>query len=175
LNLEKHTEDPNAKRIDFIFTSSAVIENAEVVLTERLPVHNISYSDHFGVSVSLQLPDTRIIPGAYLPPELFNQILEIINQYTIREIRHSTLRIGHFIFTLVFLLAMYIGIWWVIHRGVMFLMLFSSSMSAWLGVVDGMIGYLWGRWERRTLQEFASEMDLARSIYAQEGIPSQEA
>ena len=172
-NLEKQTDDPNAKRIDYIFTSPADVESAQVVLTERIEVQNISYSDHFGLSVSLQLPDERRMPSAYLPPQLFNEILDITGQYCMRERRQCAIRISHFFFSLALCFSMLVGIWFVVRNGVRFLMLFVSTMSAWAGVVDGMIGYIWGRWEKRALQEFASEIDLARSIYAQEGIPVQ--
>jgi sphingomyelin phosphodiesterase 2 len=170
-NLAKSANDPNAKRIDFVLTSPAVIESAEVVLTERIPLNNVNYSDHFGVSVSLRLPEERRMPNAYIAPEVFNQILDITAQYNIREQMQCNLRIGHFWFSLFSSLGTHVGIWFVIHRGVMFLCLFLSTIWMWTGVVDGLIGYVWGRWERRSLQEFASEMDLARSIYAQEGIP----
>jgi hypothetical protein len=43
-------------------------------------------------------------------------------------------------------------------------------MCSWCGVLDGAIGFIWGRWEMRALREFAGEMYLARKVYAQEGM-----
>ena len=39
-DLETATDDPNAKRIDYIFTSQAVIEEAKVAFTERIPAQD---------------------------------------------------------------------------------------------------------------------------------------
>jgi len=41
------------------------------------------------------------------------------------------------------------------------------------GIVDGLIGFVFGRWELRALNEFMSEMRLARNIYSNEPSPGQ--
>lgn len=171
-NLEATTDDPNAKRIDYIFTSEALIEEARVVFTELIPVHNISYSDHFGVDVTLQLPEDnpRQIPSGHLPSEIFNAIREITTSYTLREERYSLLRITHFSFSVVVCISMLTGVWFVKQKACIFIMMFISTMCSWCGVLDWVIGYLWGRWELRALKEFTAEMDLARKVYAQEGV-----
>jgi sphingomyelin phosphodiesterase 2 len=168
-DLEKATDDPNAKRLDYIFTSKTFIDSAKVVLTERIAQHNINYSDHFGVSVSFQLPESTTIKPSTLPQALFNNIREITLSYTIREEKHSLLRICHFFFSLSVCIAMHVGLWFVDQKGSIFVMMFFSTMCAWCGVLDGVIGFIWGRWELRTLREFESEMDLARRVYAEVG------
>lgn len=168
-NLERETDDPNAKRIDYIFTSQTIVEETKVVFTERIPIHNINYSDHYGVSVSLQLPNSSIVPNltGFLPPEVFNSIRQITTSYVLRQEKHSFLRIGHFYLSLAVCTAMLTSVWFVDQKGSIFVMIFFSTMCSWCGVLDGIIGFIWGRWERRALREFAGEMDLARKVYAQ--------
>ena len=62
------------------------------------------------------------------------------------------------------------SVWFVEQKGSLFVMMFFSTMCSWCGVLDGAIGFIWGRWELRALREFAGEMDLARKVYAQEGM-----
>jgi sphingomyelin phosphodiesterase 2 len=169
-DLETATDDPNAKRLDYIFTSKTYMDSANVVLTERLPHQDINYSDHFGVAISFQLPDTTPAKPSSIPPSIFNNIREITLSYTIREEKHSLLRICHFFFSLSVCISMHIALWFVEEKGYIFVMMFFSTMCAWCGVLDGVIGFVWGRWELRTLREFRSEMDLARTVYAQEGL-----
>lgn len=169
-DLETATDDPNAKRLDYIFTSKTFIDSANVVFTERLPQQDINYSDHFGVSISFQLPDNTTIKPSSIPQSIFNSIREIIGSYTIREEKHSLLRICHFFFSLSVCISMHIALWFVEQKGSIFVMMFFSTMCAWCGVLDGVIGFVWGRWELRTLKEFESEMELARTVYAQEGL-----
>jgi sphingomyelin phosphodiesterase 2 len=170
-DLETTTDDPNAKRIDYIFTSQTLIEDVRVVLTERIPVHDINYSDHFGVGVTLQLPEDvpHQLPSGHIPVEIFNSIREITRSYVFREERHSFLRITHFFFSIIVCVSMLIGVWFVKQKGYVFIMMFISTMCSWCGVLDWVIGYVWGRSELRTLKEFIAEMDLARKVYAQEG------
>jgi sphingomyelin phosphodiesterase 2 len=170
-NLDTTTDDPNAKRIDYIFTSETVIEEAKVAFTERIPIHDINYSDHFGVSVTLQLPDFQNRkPTGLLPPEIFSSIREITASYVIRERKYSLLRICHFFLSLVICISMLTGVWFVEQKGYIFIMMFISTMCSWCGVLDGTIGFIWGRWELRSLREFAGEMDLARKVYGQEAV-----
>jgi sphingomyelin phosphodiesterase 2 len=173
-NLEKETDDPNAKRIDYIFTSSeAQIEEAKVVATEKIPGHNnINYSDHFGVSVTLILPPQDELQQApktgYLSQDTFRQIREVTTSYVIREQKHAFLRIRHFYLGVCIVFSMWIAIWFVESKVSIFVMLWMASVFAWCGFLDGCIGFLWGRWEQRTLREFAGEIELARKVYAEQ-------
>jgi len=173
-NLETATNDPNAKRLDYIFTSETHVESANVVFTEPIPDHNFNYSDHFGVSAIVQLPDELRKPSAYLPPQLFDDVAEITAQYTLREKRHSIIRIYHFFLSLTICIAMHIAIWFAHRKVGEFLILLISTVTCCAGVLDGVIGYVWGRWERRALREFASEMELARKVYSQGGLPMEQ-
>ena len=168
-DLETTTDDPNAKRLDYVFTSHATtVRSAQVVLTELITDHGVNYSDHFAVRVILHLPHyhkqlKQLI--SHLPPEIFTAIREITNPYIIREEKHSVLRICHFFFSLAVCVGMHIGVWFVENKGSVFVMMFFSTMCAWCGVLDGVIGFVWGRWESRGLREFVNEMELARRVY----------
>ena len=170
--LDKVTDDGNAKRIDYIFTSETLIEEAKVAFTERIPIHNINYSDHFGVSVTLQLPNltNRKKVTGYISSEIFNSIREVTTAYVNREEKHSFLRICHSFFSLVVCLTMLIAVWFVEQKGYIFIMMLCGIISSWGGALNWVIGYVWGRWELRALREFMGEMDLARKVYAQEGL-----
>jgi sphingomyelin phosphodiesterase 2 len=174
-NYEKMVEDPNPKRIDYIFTSDATIEEAKVALTERIPSQDISYSDHFATSVTVQLPyyDPESInkrPPSYIPHEIFTSISEITSSYVIRQEKQKIYRIFHFWLGIAVCIGLLIGVWFVQEKGSIFVMMFFSTMCSWCGVLDGAIGFVWGRMELRALREFASEIDLARKVYAQNGL-----
>lgn len=172
-DLETATDDPNAKRLDYVFTSHATaVQSAQVVLTELIQDHAINYSDHFAVRVILHLPDGppskhANLSSAYLPPEIFPAIREITNPYILREEKHSVLRLCHFFLSLAVCIGMHIGVWFVKHKGSVFVMMFFSTMCSWCGVLDGVIGFIWGRWELRGLREFVGEMERAR-VYGEE-------
>jgi len=172
VNLENETDDPNAKRIDYIFTSEAQIEEVKVVAMERIPGCNINYSDHFGVSATLIIPlqdELRQLPKqGFLSQDVFRNIREITTSYVVREQKYSILRIGHFFLGVVVCLSMFASVWFVQAKGSIFVMLFISTMCSWCGVLDGCIGFIWGRWEQRSLREFAGEIELARKMYAQQ-------
>jgi sphingomyelin phosphodiesterase 2 len=177
-DLETATNDPNAKRLDYIFTSQVTITSAQVVLAEFIPDHLINYSDHFAVRVVLQFPNDAYegrperslkLSTSYLPPEIFTAIRDITNAYILREEKYSWLRISHFYLSLAVCVGMLIGVWFVSNKGSIFVMMFFSTMCSWCGVLDGVIGFVWGRWELRGLREFASEMELATRVYAEEG------
>jgi len=120
--------------------------------------------------VSLQLPDELCLRKGLLPPALFNEIRRITAAYVLREHRHAVLRMSHFFLSLAVCISMHTGMWWVNVKGSLFVMMFFSTMCSCCGVVDGLIGFIWGRWEDRSIREFQSEVELARRVYAQEGV-----
>jgi sphingomyelin phosphodiesterase 2 len=170
-DLETATDDPNAKRLDYIFTSETQVDSVDVVFVDRIPVHNINYSDHFGVSATVYLPEEHRIPNGYIPPAIFDSIHTVTTKYMFRERRHNILRIYHYFLSLMICMGMFVFIFFARHRVGMFTIMFISTTSSWCGLLSGLIGYVWGRWERRYLREFASEMDLARKIYLERRIP----
>jgi sphingomyelin phosphodiesterase 2 len=170
-NLEKDTNDGNAKRIDYIFTTETLVETIQVVLTERITSYDINYSDHYGVSATVHLPIGYRKTTGYLPPQLFDEIHKIYIQYREREDSHSIRRIWHFFLSTAIIVILLTMVWFAQRKPVIFVLMFVSTMSSWCGCLDGIIGFVFGKWERRTLKEFASELELARQLYGQEGVP----
>ena len=174
-DLAKDMDDPRAKRLDYIFINEdhAQVKSCDVVFTEHVPGLNVSYSDHFGIHVKFQLTglkddaDRTVSAGdePCLSPEMFDTIEEINERYMIREVRHSQWRIWHFFASLVIFLGLLIGQWWVRPAYAHFLILLGAVLVMVTGVVDGLIGFLFGWWEIRALREFISEVRLARKVH----------
>jgi len=94
-----------------------VVKESTVVFTEQLPDHICSYSDHFGISVKLQLTETakedtetKLGTGdGVLPQLLFDTIESITERYTRRAHRQSKYRILHFFASLVVTVGLLVG------------------------------------------------------------------
>ena len=167
-------DDTSAKRLDYVFvnTDRVTVQDSTVVFTEIIPELQCSYSDHFGIHVILQLKDIagrdseaifQIEP--VLSPAMFDTIDNICERYLAREIRHSNYRNIHFFASLFIFIALLIGQWWVEPNYAHFIISLSAVLIMVTGTVDGLIGFLFGRWEIRALREFISEVNLARKIY----------
>lgn len=173
-DLAKDMDDPRAKRLDYIFINQdrAQVQSCQVVFTEPVPGLNISYSDHFGIHAKFRLTGgkddsegTITADDSVLSPEMFDTIEAINEHYMAREIRHSRWRIWHFFASIVVFLGLLIGQWWVRPAYAHFIILVGAVVVMVTGVVDGLIGFLFGRWEIRALREFISEVRLARKVY----------
>jgi sphingomyelin phosphodiesterase 2 len=58
-----------------------------------------------------------------------------------------------------------VGQWWVAPDYGTFIILFGGLIILASGIVDGVIGFIFGRWEINALREFMAEMQLARKPY----------
>jgi sphingomyelin phosphodiesterase 2 len=166
-------DDPRAKRLDYIFINQdrAQVRSCDVVFTERVPGLNVSYSDHFGIHAQIRLTQDKrnseytVSEEPVLSATIFDAI-ELMNEwYMARELRHSKWRIWHFFASLVVFIGLLVGQWWVRPVWGHFLILFGGVLVMVTGVVNGLIGFLFGRWEVRALREFISEVRLARKLY----------
>jgi sphingomyelin phosphodiesterase 2 len=165
----------SAKRLDYVFVNQdrIIVKESKVVFTETIPVHNCSYSDHFGINVKLQLTTTAqedvetelASEDGILPQSLFDQIDGITERYTARAIRQSKYRINHFLVSLAVVVGLLVGQWWVEPGYGHFVVLLGGLVVIATGIVDGIIGFIFGRWEIHALQEFMGEMHLARKLY----------
>ena len=176
LNTWTAKKDPKrAKRLDYIFANQdcADVKESTVVFTELIPIYNCSYSDHFGINVKLQLTIRGKVDGetqvtatdGLLPQSLFDEVEGITDRYIARAVRQSKYRIYHFFASLVVVLGLLIGQWWVQPTYGQFLILLGGFVVLGTGIVDGLIGFIFGRWEIHALQEFMSELQLARKLY----------
>jgi sphingomyelin phosphodiesterase 2 len=182
VQIEPTVEDPNAKRLDYIFFSSGRYHDADtdqeiaqweladvnVGMTMRHPTLHCSLSDHFSVEATLTRNTTSPAavpldhPERHLPIETYDQILATTLKYQVRERIQRKLRIGHFFFQLSMSIGCLIGVWWVPKNYVAFILMLLSSVGLSVGVIDGLMGLLFVGTEMRALKEFEWEVRNAR-------------
>jgi len=160
--------EANSKRLDYIFVNRQRCEvtDSRVCFTELVPNLNCSYSDHFGVTTHVRLYDYQQAHSSNLSAATFDDISGIAKRYRQREMRQSKLRIWHFIISILIFLAVLVGQWWIKPAFGHFIVLFCTVLIMCFGVVDGLIGFLFMRWEIRAVNEFVGEMALARQVYS---------
>lgn len=189
------TEDPNGKRLDYIFHSPrySSVQEIKVGMTEPMPMPSqtggkggagrcCSLSDHFSVEVTISLvPNNQqqqalaaarnaerisepvlvdiagevragealianqlgeVVSEQHLPPDIIDEILELVAKYTKREKFEYNWRICHFWGSIVALVGLHVGVWWSPNNGVSFALMFISWVVAVTGGLDGLIGFL---------------------------------
>lgn len=171
-------DDPNAKRLDYIFFSSGShhdatdkqsgewsLAEANVGMTMRHPTLHCSLSDHFSVEATLvrnvdEAPSNGpwALPETYLPIETYDEILATITKYNARERTQRRLRLGHFGFQFFLAVGCLVGIWFVPHNYAAFILALISSLALSVGVIDGLMGGLFVSSELRALKEFEWEV-----------------
>jgi len=185
VQIDPAVADPNAKRLDYIFFSGGRYHNADtgedtaewelgdvnVGMTMRHPTLHCSLSDHFSVEATLTrsatLPSTAHLsplppPERYLPIETYDEILATTLKYQVRERVQRKLRIGHFFYQLSLSVGCWIGVWWSPRNYVSFILMLLSSVGLSVGVIDGLMGFLFVGSEMRALKEFEWEVRNAR-------------
>jgi sphingomyelin phosphodiesterase 2 len=135
-------------------------------MTQRHPELKCSLSDHFSIETTITRtpepqPTTQRIIN-HLPTTTYDQILDMTRKYMERERTQRKLRIGHFFFQLTFSIACLIGVWWVPHNYVSFILMLLSSVGLSVGVIDGLMGFLFVGSELRALREFEWEIVSAK-------------
>jgi sphingomyelin phosphodiesterase 2 len=178
-------EDPNAKRLDYIFFSSGSrhdasageptsewqLESANVGMTMRHPTIHCSLSDHFSVEATLtrdpsssEVNSHWALPETYLPLDVYDEILSNVSKYEARERIQRRLRLGHFGYQLSIFIGCLIGVWWSPHNYVSFILMFLSGIGLSAGVIDGLMGGLFVSSELRALREFEWEVKNTRAL-----------
>lgn len=186
VQIDPAVDDPNAKRLDYVFFSSArhhdretgeetaewELKDANVGMTMRHPTLHCSLSDHFSVECTLirehkpHAAHASDVVNRYLPIETYEEIIATLVKYMDRQRIQRKLRIGHFFFQLSFSIACLIGVWWSPHNYVSFILMLLSSVGLSVGVIDGLMGLLFGGSEMRALKEFEWEVKnaMARAL-----------
>jgi sphingomyelin phosphodiesterase 2 len=185
VQIDPAVADPNAKRLDYIFFSSGrhhnpdtgedtaewELENVNVGMTMRHPTLHCSLSDHFSVEATLTRNTTSpsavhlspfALPERYLPIETYDEILATTLKYQVRERVQRKLRIGHFFYQLSLSIGCLIGVWWSPHNYVSFILMLLSTVGLSVGVIDGLMGFLFVGSEMRALKEFEWEVRNAK-------------
>ncbi|KAJ9649060.1 phospholipase C type enzyme [Coniosporium tulheliwenetii] len=203
--VELDTEDPKAKRLDYIFFSCGekspraagdvdsdggreddaagpewTVESANVGMTGRHPTLKCSLSDHFSVEATLWRRNHQLQPtvstatdasafpradtahSARLPVAVYDEILELIRTYNLREVRQRKVRLAHFVAQVALAVGCLVGVWWAPRNYVAFLLMLWSTLGLSAGVIDGLIGGLFVGSELRALWEFEWEVRTAR-------------
>lgn len=181
VQIDPAVDDPHAKRLDYVFFGSAMLrdtntgeeiaewelEDANVGMTMRHPTLHCSLSDHFSVECTLtrrehsETTQVSNVVNRYLPQETYDEIMATLTKYMNRQRLQRKLRIGHFYFQLSIWTACMIGVWWSPHNYVSFILMLLSSIGLSVGVIDGLMGLLFGGSEMRALKEFEWEVQNA--------------
>lgn len=173
--IDLNDADPRAKRLDYIFFSPGHnsqsdwdITSARVGMTQRHPELKCSLSDHFSIETTISrkprsTPTSAIAP-APLPTTTYDEILEVTRKYMLRERTQRKLRIGHFFYHLALSIGCLIGVWWSPHNYVSFILMLVSSVGLSVGVIDGLMGFLFVGSEMRALKEFEWEIVNAKRL-----------
>lgn len=173
--IEPDTPDPRAKRLDYIFFSPGEnsqsewdVTTARVGMTQRHPELRCSLSDHFSIETTIsRKPRSQTAPDppvASLPTTTYDEILNMTRKYMLRERTQRKLRIGHFFFHLTLSIGCLIAVWWSPRPFVSFLLMLLSSVGLSVGVIDGLMGFLFVGSEMRALREFEWEIVNAKRI-----------
>lgn len=185
VQIDPAVADPNAKRLDYIFFSNGRYHDADtgqetaewelqdvnVGMTKRHPTLHCSLSDHFSVEATLTRSTMSpsavhhspfALPERYLPIETYEEILATILKYQVRERVQRKLRIGHFFYQLSVSIGCLIGVWWSPHNYVSFILMLLSTVGMSVGVIDGLMGFLFVGSEMRALKEFEWEVSNTR-------------
>ncbi|PNS14289.1 hypothetical protein CAC42_6802 [Sphaceloma murrayae] len=172
--------DPNSQRLDYVFFGGEMdgeageweVKDVNVGMTERHPTLKCSLSDHFSVEATVvRRAGTSKGPGATaerakLPLQAFDEILDMIKGYELRERKQRRLRLGHFGAELVVAIACLIATWFSPRNFVCFLLMLLSTLGLSAGVIDGLMGGLFVGSELRALREFEWEISNARRLAA---------
>jgi len=172
--IDMEDDDPRAKRLDYIFFSPGQnsqsdwdITSARVGMTQRHPELKCSLSDHFSIETTItrkpKTQPTEAPAAKALPTATYDQILDMTRKYMDRERTQRKLRIGHFFFQLTFSVGCLIGVWWAPHNYVSFILMLLSSVGLSVGVIDGLMGFLFVGSELRALREFEWEIVSAKN------------
>lgn len=111
------------------------------------------------------------VPSRFtIEPSFYEQILAMIDKYTLRERQQRRWRTLHFVGAAVISIGTFVAIWWSPRNYVSFILLILSTFGIMAGTVDGLIGGLFVGSELRALAEFEWEV---RNAWQLAGGPTQ--
>ncbi|KAG6830901.1 hypothetical protein H0H92_014052 [Tricholoma furcatifolium] len=168
------------KRLDYVFyrqpcrleNTSFVLKatDCKVVLTDKVPGHIFSFSDHFGLEATLQIEaspsQSSTGSSTLLPSELSNaSIATIIEALTScykysRQRSNKELRI--FALCLLLLAAIVVGGSWLPHAWINPIFFIFTIFFSWLATTMLYEGFLYGHWECNALMNVIEELEIHR-------------
>jgi sphingomyelin phosphodiesterase 2 len=99
-----------------------------------------------------------------LTTAFYEDVLEMVGRYTIRERKQRRRRLSHFVGSCAMSIGCFVAIWWSPTNYLSFVLVLLSSLGLMAGTVDGLIGGLFIGSELRALCEFEWEMRNARAL-----------
>jgi sphingomyelin phosphodiesterase 2 len=145
----------------------------DVVLTDRVPGHSFSYSDHFGLEATLdiQLSPTEAGTSSIYRDSLDDTQTELTNPAIMTTIHaltdcyrfsreRSRRELIVFLLCLVLLLAVAIGTAWLPHSWINSIFVVFTVVVAWAGTTMLYEGFLYGNWERNALMNTIEELEI---------------
>jgi sphingomyelin phosphodiesterase 2 len=174
-------------------SSGWVVKSAAVTMTERHPELHVSLSDHFAVRATLTYhtstsgtsgddtttssPETaklneqlthQPLHDDTFPPETYNEILTIIEKYTIREQREQNWRGISFYVALAVWVGCLVAVWFSPRNFVAFILMLLSSLGLTAGTINGLLALLFFSSELRKLKEFEWEVRTAQALASED-------
>ena len=110
---------------------------------------------------------SREITQTLLGKPFYEQILAMIDEYTLRERKQRRYRLIHFVGSALFSIGSFVAVWWSKYNFVAFLLLLISTLGILGGTLDGLIGGLFVGSELRALNEF--EWEVRNALYLEGG------
>jgi sphingomyelin phosphodiesterase 2 len=99
---------------------------------------------------------------SHLPVSVYDEIIAMIDSYTLRERQQRRWRLSHFVVSVIIAIGCLVAVWWSPRNFVAFLLMLLSTLGLSAGVIDGLIGGLFVGGEIRALKEFEWEIKNAR-------------
>ncbi|KIV90562.1 hypothetical protein PV10_07850 [Exophiala mesophila] len=94
----------------------------------------------------------------HLGQDFYQDILQMIHTYTLRERKQRRYRLLHFVGSALVSIGCFVATWWSPRNFVSFILILLSSLGLMAGTVDGLIGGLFVGSELRALAEFEWEV-----------------
>ncbi|KAJ3567338.1 hypothetical protein NP233_g6435 [Leucocoprinus birnbaumii] len=145
----------------------------KVVLTERVPGANFSYSDHFGLeaTISIQLaPSDAEASSVYrnesdeayteLAGPAFATIIRALSDCYRFSRERSRRELLVFVLCLVLLIGIAVGTAWLPHSWINPVFIIFTVVVAWAGTTMFYEGFIFGNWERNALQNVIEELEI---------------
>lgn len=183
--LDPHARKFLGKRLDYIFYRQPSrpatpqplpllsCSGTKVVLTEIVPGHDFSYSDHFGLVATL---DIRIHQGEVpsdsysqpAPSQLTSASINTMIQALTSCHRFSRYRsnreLAVFGLCILLLLGLVIGSAWLPASWASSLLLLFTVFIAWYATTMFYEGFLYGRWELNALMNIIEELEIYHNL-----------
>jgi sphingomyelin phosphodiesterase 2 len=164
-----------AVRLDYVFfdTTRAAANDVRVSFTDTVADDVGTYSDHFAIEADIDISGEQQKSGSndHAPADyvaLLDDILYVVDEYLPISRWQKRLRISHFFLSFAITIGLLVAVFWGAANNrayVGFIFMLISILLMVSGVVDGLIGFLFGRYEARSLCQFRNEVQVLRSKY----------